>query len=261
MGDERKSPVIIPLFIAIGLYLSAIIGVFYYVGFYDELVKRYTSKKDNFLEVTMVKREKKEEKPKKEKAKQALKKDEMKKLEPVKKEEVKTAIKERVVVKDLFGKIKTKDINLTKPIPVSKKDPTKQSRLKSSKKNKQKAKIDKKTKIKASKLASSLSFDSSPTFTKSSSSGVYDKFRGEVQEILDGFWNETIETESGAEAKVKINIDKSGHFSYDIVNFSYNNEFNVKLRNFLEQMKSVTFPKNSDRVPDMTIKFTDRLER
>ncbi len=244
MKQYDKIAIFTPLFLSICLYSFVLTSVFYYLKTDYKKAVRYSSKKDNFLDITMVSREKKEVLMTKE-----IKKKEVKQEQ--KKEEVKTALKPSENLKDLFGKIK--DINTSKPIPTNKNKQAKQSRLKPSKKNKPKQVKS------ASKLTDSISFEDSPKM--SSSVGVYDKFRGEVQEILDGFWNETIQTESGAEAEVKINIDQYGNFSYYIVKFSYNNDFNKKLRDFLEQMRGVKFPKNTDNTSDIVIKFADRLER
>ncbi len=241
---NQKDAVFLPLGISVFLYLCIVFGVFYYVNYSKDSVKRYSSKKDNFLEVSMI------SKPKEQKS--VIQKIKKQKKQEIEKTEAKTSVKQNDKIKDLFGKVKTKDLNRTKKIPINNKDKTVQSRLKPKKSS------DKSSK-KASKLINSLSFEDSPSMA--SSSGEYDEFYGKVQETLDGFWQQTIETQSGAEAKVKINIDAYGHFSYNIVEFSYNDTFNKKLRDFLEQMRSVTFPKNRKKASDIVIKFTDRLER
>ncbi len=247
MKQEQNVFVFIPLLISISLYLLAICGVFYYLSYSKDSIKRYSSKKDNFLDVYMVSKPKEKPKvfqqPKKEEKKEEKK--------PEEKPKVKTAVRENTNVKDLFGKIKTKDINTSKPIPTNKRPKAKQSRKKSAKKNA-------KPNIKASKLIKSLSLDNSPSL--SSSKGEYNEFYGRVQKTLEGLWQQTIETESGIEAYVKINIDKYGNFSYSVVSFSYNNDFNKKLRDFLEQMRGVKFPRNKQNYPTFVTKFTDKLE-
>ncbi len=245
MKQEQDVFVALPLFISLLLYSLIIFGVFYYLGYSQDNIKKYSSKKDSFLEVHVV------SKPEAKEVKKVEVKKEEKKKEEVKKEEVKTALKQSSSVKDLFGKIKTKDVNLSKPIPTNKNKQAKQSRKKSSKKNKPVAKN-------ASKLVKSLTLDSAPS--KASSVGEYNEFYGRVQETLDGLWQQTNPTESGANAEVEINIDKNGNFSYSVVTFSYNNDFNKKLRDFLEQMRGVKFPKNKKNYPTFVTKFTDKLE-
>ncbi len=258
MKGEDKPLVFIPFLLSISLYVGILYGIFYYINYSDEFIKKYTSKKDNFLEVAIVKTNKQNIKPK-----SAQKKDEnIKKIKEEKKktkkedkkdnknEMKKTSKKPHVGIKDLFGKIKTKDINKTQPLPLSKKSTSQASRKKPVKEKSQKAK----------NIASLLKFSSSPSLSAQSSTGEYDKFRGVVTEMLEGFWHQTEGIQIGAEAHVKVFIDKDGHFSYDIVNFSYNNDFNTKLRNFLEDMLNVQFPKNIDNVPPLTIKFKDDME-
>ncbi len=253
MRGEDKPLVVIPFLLSLSLYCGIVYGIFYYLNYNEELIKKYSSKKDNFLEVAIVQNNEKIIKPK-----QVQKKDEKKiekkidkKQQKENKQEVKkTSKKTHLGIKNLFGKIKTKDINLSKTIPSSKSSTAIASRKK-----------PKKTKSKKAKnLASSLNLSSSPSLPASSSVGEYDKFRGEVTEMLEGFWHQTPGTQIGAEANVKVLIDKDGHFSYDIVNFSYNSDFNAKLRDFLEDMQSVKFPKNVDNIPPLTVKFKDDME-
>lgn len=254
MGSPK---VIIPLLTSILLYFCILCGILYYVGAYDTLVKRYTSHKDDFLEVALIKRTEQKNVKNPTVAKKAPEQLEAKKTPPPpkqeKKQEVKqkTAIKESPKVKDLFGKIKVKA--KPKPIPVAKKSPAKKSRLKSSKKTQKKQN-------KASKLVSSLSLDSTPVAGSASSRGEYDEFRGKVQEMLDGYWEQTRDTVGNNEARVRITIGNGGRFSYNIVSLSYNDAFNTKLREFLEAMKDVKFPNNTKNVPSMTITFKDKME-
>lgn len=251
MNFSDRPSVLFPLIVSITLYIGIILSLTLYLKSNDQIIKRYTSKKDDFLEIAIIdkNRAKNIVKPAKKKSEKKVEKKSPPKKEK-KKSPPKTAKKKSVGVKSLFGKIKTKDIKTSK---TSKKPPAKQSRLKSAE-----SKTSEKKSNKASKLASSLSLEESPILSKSASSGEYDKFRGEVQEILDSHWNQTEDTVEPASAEVKIDIDKNGNFSYTIVNLSYNNAFNEKLREFLEKMKDVKFPLNSDNVPPMNIKFSSQ---
>ena len=78
---------------------------------------------------------------------------------------------------------------------------------------------------------------------------------------MDEHWQETIDTVSGNKAQVLINIDKLGNFSYKIEKLSYNDDFNAKLRDFLEEMKDVAFPPfTKGEVFSMKTVFKDILE-
>lgn len=249
MKGEQKPLIIFPLISSLILYVGILVCIGFYLGYQDEVFKKYRSKKDNFLQISITQKEKSILKP----IQQTNKMENIPKIEPTKiekskQEMIKTSTKESVELKSLFGKIKTKDIKPQKKIAATNKELTKKSRLKPKKS------------LEAKKVANSLNLKSAPSLSNPSSSGEYDKFRGQIQEMLDGFWNQTIGTQSGSEANVKILIDENGNFSYDIVNFSYNNDFNKKLREFLEDMQSVQFPKNINKVPPLTIKFKDSLE-
>ena len=97
----------------------------------------------------------------------------------------------------------------------------------------------------AKKLVDALTFQKQSNIT-SVKNGVVDKFRGEVTQILDKNWQNTIDTVSGNKATVMITIDNFGKFSYKIEKLSYNNEFNSKLLDFLEQMRDKKFPPYSE---------------
>ncbi|MDR2341881.1 MAG: TonB C-terminal domain-containing protein [Campylobacteraceae bacterium] len=92
-------------------------------------------------------------------------------------------------------------------------------------------------------------------------SGIYDPFIGKIQDILDEKWQETVFTSSGARAEAEIKIDNVGSFSYSIVTLSYNNDFNLKLEKFLDEMQNESFPPyESDGKFSMKIIFKDLME-
>lgn len=259
--QQENSAIFFPFLLSFSLYTSIVVGVLYYTYTHQEAIKKYTTKKDNFLEIALIQREKKVKPaaPPKEQEPKKIEKiiEQEPKVVPLKQEKKaddtpSRSKKESVALKELFGKIKTEKKVKPKPIPTSSKAPSRASRLKA-----------KKTKAapkkKASSIAKSLTLKST-TLASASSVGEYDKFLGEVQEVLDGYWNQTIDTISGASAKVKIDIDGSGNFSYTIVSLSYNDTFNTKLRQFLELMKDVQFPRNKDNKSLGTIVFKDLQE-
>ncbi|MDR1460318.1 MAG: TonB C-terminal domain-containing protein [Campylobacteraceae bacterium] len=95
----------------------------------------------------------------------------------------------------------------------------------------------------ASKILDKLDFKQQRTLVVTGvSSGTYDPFIGKIQDMLDEKWQGTIYTSSGAQAEVEIKIDKAGSFSYSIVTLSYNSDFNMKLKSFLDDMRTERFP-------------------
>lgn len=237
--------------ISILIYFSIVFGIFMYVNSNELHVKKYTSKKDDFLEVSIVQKNhkttqiKEQKKPINEIKKQELIQKEQKQVEEVKVNE-NTEIKEKKSqpnVQNLFEKITLK--------------PTKT--IKKENKKIEKKNLPQKTN-KASKIAQNLNFENSVSLNSSNSSGEFDEFKGKIQEILQSHWASTIDTIDGSSANVKIIIDKNGNFSYDIVNLSYNNTFNEKLLAFLQQMQKVQFPKNDKNVPFLNITFSDKME-
>ncbi len=248
MGSlHARSSSVFPFFVlSLILYLLVIVSIFLYIKSDDELIKRYSSKKDNLLQIAIV------EKTKTPKViKQVKKKPKQEAVKKKKEVKPRTAKKEDVGIKSLFG-MTTKDINKTKISKSSKKNTAKRSRLKSHKSRKYKKSN------KATKLVNSLQFETSPDLPRSASVGEYDEFRGKVQEILTEYWNEIEDMGIIADANVKIKIDKNGNFSYNIVNLSYNREFNNKFKDFLESMKEVKFPENFYNIDIEPIKFSSK---
>ena len=203
----------------------------------QEKVKKnidFTLKKDNILDITLV-----EKKPKKitKPLKKIVKKQKIKKPKPITKkpkpQKIAPKVQKKVSLQGLFKKIDTQKIVKQKI------DIAQQSR----KKKIESKKIDEKPIKKeiAKKMVENLNFEKSQNI-KSSKKGIYDKFRGKVQQILYDNWQNTIDTVSGNSATVEIYIDKMGNFSYKIVKLSYNNEFNSKLIDFLEEMRDKEFP-------------------
>jgi len=72
--------------------------------------------------------------------------------------------------------------------------------------------------------------------------GEYNEYMGEVTEILDSEWQQTLNTVSGSYADILVRIDNKGVFSFKIDKLSYNDSFNSKLKDFLLNMSSKSFP-------------------
>jgi protein TonB len=236
---------------ALFLYIFILIGVAFYISDQQKISKRYTTKKDSFMDVTLVARPKKTpapapkvSQPKKESKKEAL--------ASAQKVSVKSSKPKKTNVRSLFSNIDTSKLEKEAEIPV--KESKKQSRLKSND-----SQAQPKPQSKASSLVAQLEFESAPK--SSSAAGIYDEYRGKISELLEGYWNETPDTVSGAQAVVKVTIDSQGSFSYTIESLSYNNKFNAKLRDFLERMRYITFPASPEAEGiTLNVTFKDELE-
>jgi protein TonB len=213
-------------------------------------VEKFTASKKNLLNVTLVERQKSEPQKKK-----IVKKVESVAKQEIPKEEKKTirtvANKPQPDFKNLFENIDLKDL------PQEQQKQEKKIRKKIEKKEYQEVTEVKK----ASKIAQSLKFEKQENLIITQKDGVYDEFKGKIADILDTHWQETVDTVSGNSAEVIIGINKFGNFSYTIETLSYNDNFNSKLRDFLEQMKDIEFPPFEDgEIFHMKVVFKDILE-
>lgn len=213
-------------------------------------LEKYTASKKNMLNVTLVERKKESPKEKKiVKKKESVVKKERQKLE---KKEVKSVQKEPTKsIKSLFD-----DVNVAK-LPKVEQKKEKQIR--------KKIVVDTLEEVvenkKASKILETLQLHEQENLIITQKDGIYDEFRGKISDILDQHWQETIDTVSGNNAKVLIGIDKLGNFSYTIETLSYNDAFNAKLRDFLEEMKDREFPPFKEgEIFNMRVEFKDILE-
>jgi len=231
-------------FVSLSIYVILLWFIFSYLSKYEEKSKQYTSKKNSFIEISIqeqknIKRKNKTQK--RQNLEKKVQKKVQKKIKPKKKAEkkVKKSTKRTVKtksLKSLFSGINTKkylkkEQNLTKKanqnsrIPKAGKDTA--------------SKIAKKDT--ASSIVKSLTLEASSQ-SKNQKSGEYNEYIGKISDMLDSKWQETPGTLPGNSAKVTVNIDKFGNFSYKIDELSYNNEFNAKLESFLESLKDETFP-------------------
>ncbi len=250
MPDRSNKYNLVGFILASIFYLIVLSLLAFYLQ--DQVRKNinFTLKKDNLLDITLVERKsKKITKP----IKKITKKKEIIKPKPIaakpKPQKIAPKVQKKVSLQGLFKKIDTKKI-IEQKIDISQQ--TRKKEIKSKKS------IEKPIKKEvAKKLVESLSFTKVQNI-KSSKNGVYDKFRGKVQQILYENWQNTIDTVSGNSATVEISIDKLGTFSYKIVKLSYNDEFNSKLVDFLEEMKDKEFPPFTEgEIFQLQVEFKD----
>lgn len=235
--------------LSVVIYISIVITSAYMLQYHNAKTVKYTAVKKNLLNVTLVDR--KEKKIVQNKKKRVVeKKSTVAKPKPTPKKKTIRAkeAKTKPDFKKLFGKIDLSDIP---------KDSSKREK-------KVRQKVVKKEIVKsdkANKITKTLEFEEQESLITTQKDGVYDEFRGKISDILDLKWQETIDTVSGSTAEVIIGIDKLGNFSYKIDTLSYNNAFNAKLRDFLEEMQDEEFPPFKEgEIFRMKVIFKDILE-
>ncbi len=230
-------------FFSIFIYLLFLYFIFSFLGRYEIKYQKYTAKKNNFIEVTIsqAKNTKKNIIRKKRESEIKNTKKNIKKISKKyqKRDKIRKSIQRTKIsnsLKSLFNGIDTnKYIKNKKNNTLRKKIITNiNSRIF------QKQKIGDKNSS-ASKIIKNLSLIKlNSSIIKNN--GKYDKYIGKISDILDQKWQETPGTIAGNQATVTVKIDKFGNFSYKIDSLSYNNEFNAKLQNFLENLKDEKFP-------------------
>jgi protein TonB len=222
------------------IYILILISGVYILQSHNNKLVKYTASKKNLLTVTLVeKKEKRVQKKKKVKVVKKKKTISKPKTAPKKKtvRAKKTTTKSKPDFKKLFGKI-----DLDK-LPKEKAKREKKIRKKIVQKEIEEVVKEEKAK----KITKTLEFEKQESLIVSQNSGVYDKFIGKVRDLLNLKWDETVGEFPGVKATVIIGIDKFGNFSYKIDRLSYNDAFNARLRNFLENMRLEKFPPSIEK--------------
>ena len=189
---------------------------------------------------------------------------EEKKVEPVEKEPVQEQkienivktqeIKEKVQeardkeaksAKDLFSTIRSKDYK--KVLEERKKeDAARASRLAKQKAAKRRKEQERKRRAKAVAEAKALLQNLQSSASSHKKSGERDDFWSPVSNKIMSKWQQTISTQDGLMALVKIRIDNNGVLSYRIKRLSNNSLFDTKLKVFLENLEYEKFPRYKD---------------
>lgn len=237
------------------LYLTLVMTMAYFLAQHNAKLLKYTANKKNLLTVTLIEPQTRQKVP------QKIKKV-VKKIETVNKETPKEVKKTKRAEK-VSKEVKKPDFkNLFSKIDLTKVSEETQQRKTIVRKKVEKKSINEVLKVqKAKEITKSLELQKQETIISPASEGVYDAFKGRVSDILHSRWQETVDTVSGTVARVTIMIDNLGRFSYEIESLSYNDAFNAKLRNFLEEMRDEDFPPYTDGgVFVMKTEFKDELE-
>ncbi|AQW86399.1 Tol-Pal system subunit TolA [Campylobacter pinnipediorum subsp. caledonicus] len=261
-----KFPTISSFLVSLCLYVSIVAIILINISTFTDPIKKYTDKKDSFMDVMIVEQElsteikapeKKEEKEIAKEDQPEKKQEEKEKTNTTNKQTTQAAQKEeeQVVVsekkpslKDLF-----KDID-TKQLQQKEKKSTKiQSRKKDEKKNST-------TKInKATNIIESLKIDEVAKTPESQSTGTYDPLLGAIQNQIERAWR-SYKADSDNKALIKILIDAYGNFNYEIIKLSLDDNFNKKVRKFLNKLTTEKFPhSNNNRSISLNLFLEDKL--
>ena len=154
-------------------------------------------------------------------------------------------------IKDLFSDIDS--TKLKKDDGIKKVENKVQSRKKSEASSSKAAK-------EASDIIKSLKIDQNPTAPKSQTTGTYDPFKGAITKQIERRWL-SYKADSDNIAKIKIMIDQSGNFSYEILELSYNEEFNAKVKECLEKLTMEKFPFNPDKSTTFDLNLKDKIDQ
>lgn len=301
MSNKVKFPTLSSFFVALSIYIAIILVLFIKLTFFTEPAKKYTDDKDAIMDIVMVDREvdqtikapkqkeevvketkpepkkeseedkqettnkpvvpdeplptpslptppKEEPKPKPEQKPEIPKPSEEPKPEPKPVEKPKP---KEPTIKDLFSDI---DPNkLKKDDGIKKVENKVQSRKKSEESSSKAAK-------EASDIIKSLKIDQNPTAPKSQMTGTYDPLKGAITKQIQRRW-QSYKADSANIAKVKFMIDQSGNFSYEILELSYNEEFNAKVKECLEKLTREKFPFNPNKSTTFDLDLEDRIDQ
>lgn len=161
--------------------------------------------------------------------------------------------------KNLFSTMKVDKKRANEVEEKIKQEKTRSSRLKkqSAKELFKSSSIDKaKVKNELLKMKKLLSSSSKKNEIK----GKYDdEFFAKISSIIMQKWNATIGTKDRLKATVILKIDKNGHLSYRNLKSSFNNIFDTKLKDFLDNLSKELLPKyKKGNFIEAEFLFTDR---
>jgi len=227
---QNNSRFLITGIISFSFYILVVFFFIYYVS--SPKAKKYTLKtKTTTIELDMIV----EKSDKKRIEKKADKKIE-KEIEKLVEKSASISNEKKPDVKSLFGKVKTK---------VSKVEKKKINNVVKSidpKRFKSKFQKEKKSSnIKIDKLLNDKRTTTNVTSTNKSKSKESNDYFSSVQALLD-IW-EPSSRANGLKAKVRVNITPSGKFSYRILSYSGDTNFDFSLKKFLENQLNVSYPK------------------
>ncbi|MGP1359237.1 TonB C-terminal domain-containing protein [Campylobacter sp.] len=297
MSNKVKFPTLSSFFVALSIYIAIILVLFIKLTFFTEPAKKYTDDKDAIMDIVMVDREVdqtikapkqkeevvKETKPEPKKESEEDKQETTNKpvvpdeplptpsLPTPPKEEPKPEPKPEIPKPSEEPKPEPKPVEKPKPKEPTIKDlfsdidPNKLKKDEGIKKVENKVQSRKKSEDSSSKTAKeasdiikSLKIDQNPTAPKSQMTGTYDPLMGAITKQIQRRW-QSYKADSTNLAKVKVMIDQAGNFSYEILELSYNEEFNAKVKECLEKLTTEKFPFNSDKSTTFNLNLEDKI--
>ncbi|KAB7892639.1 TonB C-terminal domain-containing protein [Poseidonibacter ostreae] len=231
---QKKSSFLISGIVSFSFYILLCFLVIYYIS--SPPVKKYTTQtKVTVLELDVIV-EKSDKK--------RIEKKEDKKIE--KKEEVvvekaaSVAAEKKPDLKSLFANVSTKSAK------VAEKEVNKVVKSIDPKRFKSKFEKQKKSSnVKLDKLLNDKKTTTNVSSSSKSKSKESDEYFSQVSSLLD-VWVPLIR-EDGLMATVLVIIDPNGRFDYRFTKYSGNNDFDISLKAFLEEQKSIIYPKPKKR--------------
>jgi len=227
---QNNSRFLITGIISFSFYILIVFFFIYYVT--SPKAKKYTTKtKTTTIELDMIV----EKSDKKRIEKKAEKKIE-KKIEKLVEKSTSISNEKKPDVKSLFGKVKTK---VTK---VEKKNINNVVKSLDPKRFKSKFQKQKKSSnVKIDKLLNDKRTTTNVTSSNRSKSKESDDYYSQVNSLLS-IWTPS-GREEGLVATVLVKITASGKFNFSFVKYSGNSSFDLSLKAFLEEQKSIIYPK------------------
>jgi protein TonB len=256
----KKSSTFISGFLAFGIYFILIGLLIFYFNTRDEKKSVHYVKKDERRIQVALSTPKKAINPKpKVKPKPKPKPKVKPKVKPKPKPKPKKEVKKKVIKEKVVKKVvKKKDVNLTKPKKINKpkdlfanvKAPKKKTLIVVTDKPIKTTPKSNLIKVIDKPISASERISSSLKVQKSSDSGVENTYLAKVQSMLEG-WPAQSEY-AGEKVKVLLLIDPTGGFEFKLKTASNNENFNLGLIEYLEQLQTIGFGRHKG---ERTYKF------
>jgi protein TonB len=235
---KKNQYFVISGFIALGLYLSLVITVAYFLAFEEEEAPVFSTPAETFYTIELQEVVKKQEdkivvkdikqpKPKVEEQK-------------VLKKEGSLSIKEKTNFKSLFKDLDPTLQKTTKQNEVQTKNRTEVA----SRKYGQKV-VNKEATKSTSEIVKQLD-DIKKTNIIDKTNGKYNEYYAKIKKILTTKYNRAIRIKGEYTAVVNVTIDNLGNLDYHIVKLAEDSGYNTQLKIFLDQMKLEKFPPFED---------------
>lgn len=226
---QKNSSLLITGILSFSFYIFLCLIVVYYIS--SPPVKKYTSQtKVTILELDVIVEKSDKKRIEKKEDKKLEKKEEVIKKSASKSQEKKPDLK------SLFANVSTKSTK------VAKKEVNKVIKSIDPKRFKSKFEKQKKSSnVKLDKLLNDKKTTTNVSSSSKSKSKESDEYFSQVSALLD-VWIPLIR-EDGLIATILVTISPDGNFDYRFTKYSGNNDFDISLKAFLDEQKSIIYPK------------------